>query len=193
MRRVRADTDRVLTRLRDAEGGIGLIELLIALTMLNIGLLALVASLNSGMATLNHASRVSTASLLAERRLELYRGVGATAVGLHEASVTARYTGETVYGCDPAVMDPALTCSAASRTAQVYLATCTATVERCMPTRVVTGPDGQRYRVDTYVVATTPAATGPVRPVKLVTVVVRDAGDLERMYARHQSTFDEGT
>lgn len=183
----------VLTRVRHAESGIGLIELLIAMTMLNIGLLALIASLNTGMAALNNASRVSTASLLAERQLELYRGIGAASVGLHQGSLTDLYANDAVYGCDPAIVNPALVCSSANRTAQITLSTCSATSAQCSPSQPVTGPDGQRYRVDTYVVSRTPPANGPVRAVKLVTVVVRNADDPDRTYARHQSTFDEGT
>jgi hypothetical protein len=54
----------------------------------------------------------------------------------------------------------------------------------------VTGPDGRSYRVDTYIVSTTP--TGG-RAVKKVTVVVRMVtnGVVGTVLARQASTFDQ--
>ncbi len=43
----------------------------------------------------------------------------------------------------------------------------------CTPTQTVTGPDGRSYRVDTYIVWTTPSGG---TAVKQVTVVVRKSG-----------------
>jgi Tfp pilus assembly protein PilV len=60
----------VRLRLR-SERGFGLIELLMAMVMLNIGILAIVAAFNSGMFALNRASKISTASALADSQMEL--------------------------------------------------------------------------------------------------------------------------
>ena len=51
----------MIDRLR-SEGGFGLLELLVSMTMLNIGILAIVAAFNSGALALKHAGEVSTAS-----------------------------------------------------------------------------------------------------------------------------------
>ena len=48
---------KTLSRLAASEGGFGLIELLIAMTVLAIGISAIVAGLSSGMVALNRASR----------------------------------------------------------------------------------------------------------------------------------------
>ncbi len=61
-------------RLR-SEGGFGLVELLIAMVMLNIGLLAVVASFSSGIVSLNRASRLTTAAVIADQQMELYRAM----------------------------------------------------------------------------------------------------------------------
>src|SRR6185312_5740342 len=66
-RRAAADRSHVRVRLR-SEQGFGLIELLMAMVMLNIGILAVVAAFNSGIFALNRASRVTTASALADSR-----------------------------------------------------------------------------------------------------------------------------
>ena len=55
----------------------------------------------------------------------------------------------------------------------------------------MTGADHKNYRVDTYIVLTTPANG---RALKAVTVVVRDGTTLNaRPYARTTSTFDAST
>src|SRR5215216_6040394 len=69
-----ADSSHVYTRARE-EGGFGLLELLMAMVMLNVGILAIVAAFSSGNAALARASRVSTAAALADRQMESYRGL----------------------------------------------------------------------------------------------------------------------
>ena len=62
-----------MERLRSEEG-FGLIELLIAMTVLAVGLSALLATYSAGYVTLQRASRQGTASALADRTLEALRG-----------------------------------------------------------------------------------------------------------------------
>ncbi len=69
-----ADSSYVYTRARD-ESGFGLLELLMAMVMLNVGILAIVAAFSSGNAALARASRISTASALANKQIESYRGL----------------------------------------------------------------------------------------------------------------------
>jgi hypothetical protein len=68
--------------------------------------------------------------------------------------------------------------------------TCVGVPVECNPSRTVTGADRRQYRVDTYILQQTP--TGG-RPLKIVTVVVRDATTLARTYVRQASTFDQST
>src|SRR5436853_3385996 len=92
--------DRTLVRaLLRREGGFGLIELLMAMTMLNIGLLAVVASFSSGIVALNRASRVTTGAVLADGQMELYRALTYTAIRLEPTSIpaVAPYTTDTAY------------------------------------------------------------------------------------------------
>src|SRR5207302_3552945 len=72
--RARADRGVVLRRLRQ-EGGFGLIELLMAMTILNVGVLATVAAFNSGIVTLRRSGMISTAAVLADKQMELYRSL----------------------------------------------------------------------------------------------------------------------
>jgi type II secretory pathway pseudopilin PulG len=175
---------RLLALIRGRDG-FGMVELLVAMVILNVGLLAILAAFNSGVLALDRASRVSTASALAERQLELYRGLRHTEIALASSEIPGGL--DTAYTCDRAL---GAACPNATATL-VGGSTCTGDPlpAQCDPTRPVTGPDGRAYRVDTYVVAAPVGA----RSVKRVTVVVRDAGDLTRSLARVASTFDAST
>lgn len=182
----------VRARLR-CERGFGLIELLMAMTMLNVGILALVAAFNSGAFALNRAGKISTASAIADQQMEIYRLNKYTAIYLDTtAESTAR--GVSTYNCDTALMG----CSGGGLT-QVT-ATCTALTgetgsppPRCNPSRSLLGPDRHRYRIDSYIVTQYPTGSGSSRQNKHVTVVVRDGNTTATVLARESSTFDSST
>jgi type IV pilus assembly protein PilV len=164
-------------RLRREEG-FTLVELLIAMIVLTIGILALIAAYASGYVALNRATRVSSARLVADAQMERFRAIQYSAIQLgttsgscgSSCSMDSTYTSDTAY----------------SATAQVTSATCASTVGTCLPTQTKTGPDGRSYRLDTYVeytcvsgtLSTSPSltcgGTNPY-PVKRVTVVVRNS------------------
>lgn len=171
-----------------SEEGFGLLELVISMTMLNIGILAIVAAFNSGAIALKNAGEISTGSVVADKQMELYRALKYTEIALDSASVTTA-NGDTTYQCDAAnKIDPTGACGGANQQTQ-QLKTCGVMTPQCNPRQTVTGPDQRSYRLDTYVVMQTPP-TG--RPVKLVTIVVRRTPDL-KMLARVSSSFDESS
>src|SRR2546421_12360085 len=153
----------VRVRLR-SERGFGLIELLMAMVMLNIGLLAIVAAFNSGTVALNRASKISTASALADSQMELYRAITYNSIGLDS---TALGTVDNTYKCDSA-----LGVSCPNSTSAEVTATCAGSPvpNECNPSRPVTGADRKNYRVDTDIVMTT---TPNGRPWQAVTAVHR--------------------
>jgi type II secretory pathway pseudopilin PulG len=170
---------RAWRRLR-SDGGFGLVELMIAMVILNVGLLALAAALSSGANTIRRASRVSSATAIADSQLEVYRALTYDAIGLSAAAIA---TTDATYRGDAALPG--------GSTANLVTATCTGVPNECNPSRTQSGPDGGRYRIDTYVVWRTPPGG---RPVKLVTVVVRDAVHLAATpWAREASSFDAST
>jgi type II secretory pathway pseudopilin PulG len=171
-------------RLR-SEAGFGLIELLMAMVMLNIGILAIVAAFNSSMFALNRASKISTASALADSQMELYRALTYNAIALDATSLGSV---DNTYKCDAA-----LGSSCPNSTSGEITTTCSASPlpNECIPSRTATGADRKSYRVDTYITTTTPTNG---RALKLVTVVVRDGRNLSgRPLARVGSTFDQST
>src|SRR5437868_13098575 len=77
----RAPADRAFVPARAAEEeGFGLIELLFAMVMLNIGILALVAAFQTGAVALARSSSVSTGTAVADKAMEVYRGFQSCAV-----------------------------------------------------------------------------------------------------------------
>jgi Tfp pilus assembly protein PilV len=79
----------VYKRLRQ-EAGFGLIELLMAMVILNIGILVVVAAFNSGIVTLRRSGMISNASVLADKQMELYRSLTYGAIALDPTSIPAR-------------------------------------------------------------------------------------------------------
>jgi len=169
----------VSARLR-RDDGFGLVELLIAMTLLNVAVLAIVAAFTSGAVALRRASETSTASALADAQIELYRALEYASIGVvaETTGTDGTYTG-----------DPALSSTTNVTPGDGHCPT-GATATECRRSRTATGADGRSYRIDTYVVADTPAGG---RALKKVTVVVRDGGNAARTLLRTSSSFDQAT
>jgi type II secretory pathway pseudopilin PulG len=172
-----ADISKMRVRLR-SEGGFGLVEMLIALLLLNIGLLAVVAAFSSGIVSLNRASRVTTAAVIADQQMELYRALTHAAIRLDASAVGAT---DSKYQNDPVL---------GGSTASLITGACSGPPDECNPSRRVTGADGKDYRLDVYIQQVTPAGG---EPVKKVTLVVRDWNNLAISFVRQASTFHEST
>jgi type II secretory pathway pseudopilin PulG len=160
------------------QDGFGLIELLVSMTILNVGILALVAAFQSGAFALQRASKLSSAAAIADIQMERYRALTYPAIALDATTFDADRADE-VYSGDAAYSDSQVT------------TTCTGVPDECRPIRTLTGPDGKNYRIDTYIVSD---SVSDSRIFKRVTIVVRDANVLTGTpLARIASTFDEST
>jgi type II secretory pathway pseudopilin PulG len=78
-----ADTTGVIRRMRH-EAGFGMLELLIALVILNVGLFALVGVFNASTASIGRARGVTAATAVADKQMELYRGMTNCAIWLDQ-------------------------------------------------------------------------------------------------------------
>lgn len=209
-----ADSPRVRARL-NSEEGFGLIELLVAMVILNIALLAIVAAFSSGAVGVARAGKTGTGASLADQQMEVYRAMLYDPLGLDTSLTPTTGSYVTDSAC---VTGGATTCSDAGPTG-TYSCTATMgatsvsllnsitvpasgylsayTINPCAPRRTMTGPDGASYIVDTYikpVAATT--GIGSQRATKQVTVVVRDNSGSRTdgiTLARETSTFDCST
>lgn len=158
------------------EEGFTLVELLIAMIVLTVGILALVAAYTSGYVALNRATRVSSTEVLADSQMERFRALSYSNIQL-----------DTLPACGATCAEDSTYTSDSAYSATAAVTGCSTTDVSCLPTQTKTGPDGKSYRLDTFIeyscvsgtLSTSPSltcgATAP-SPVKLVTVVVRSIG-----------------
>ena len=167
-----------------------MLELLMAMVMLNVGILAVVAAFSSGNAALYRASRISTAGALANKQMEAYRGLKYDNIVFVTSEWTSAiadstYTSDTVYQTN--MSNPV-----APHALVATVSTCPANVPAtaCDPSYTTTGADHRSYRVDTYLYYDTPTSGQQLRAV---TVVIRNPDVLTKVFARVSSTFDSST
>lgn len=170
-----------LARRLRTEDGFGLVELVSALAILAIGIMALVAGLSSGYIALDRASTKSTAGALADVQMEKYRALSWTAIGLDPAAAE-----DSTYTSDSAYTD-----TSDGKKAGLVTPCGSPDTAACAKTQVPApnAPDGRTYRLDTYIRLQVVPNTAN-RDVKVVTVVVRKDG---KELARVESTFDKCT
>src|SRR6266511_3487810 len=144
-----ADSSYVHTRARD-ESGFGLLELLMAMVMLNVGILAIVGAFSSGNVALARANRISTGAALANKQMEVYRGLKYDNILFvtsewNSAIADSTYTSDEVYQQN---MENPIAPKALVST----VTTCPTNVpaSACDPSYTTTGADHRSYRVDTY-------------------------------------------
>jgi Tfp pilus assembly protein PilV len=187
-----ADTPSV-RRLR-SERGFGLLELVMAMVMLNVGILSIVAAFNAGALALGRASRQSTATAIADTQMELFRGIRYTNIQQttsewNSATADSTWTADSAYTSSTTMNSGSPT---SPRALVPTVTTCPNTnTNSCDPSFLTTGPDGRSYRVDTYMYYDQPSSYSG--QVKVITVVVRNASDLDHSLARETSTFDPAT
>jgi type II secretory pathway pseudopilin PulG len=175
------------THTRD-ESGFGMLELLMAMVMLNVGILAIIAAFSSGNTALARASRVSTAAAIADVQIEAYRGLIYNNIVFAKTEWDAALL-DTPYKADKVYVDHVQ--AIVSPTPNFVVTTpCPTSASACDPSYTTTGADRRSYRVDTYLYYETPAGGSQL---KVITVVVRNAADPTRFYARASSTFDSST
>lgn len=190
-----------------SEAGFGLVELLIAMVILQIALLAIVGAFGAGSVALGRASRANTAQALANQQLELYRSMTYDPIGLDTAGAptSGMYVADTTV-C-PASQTPVCgntgprnnpntsswSCTAASGATSVSFYYSANGINPCTAHRLVTGaasPDGRDYYVDTYIKLT--ASTTTQRSYKQISVLVRD-GATGKVLVKEVTTMDCGT
>jgi Tfp pilus assembly protein PilV len=175
------------------EAGFGMVELLCAMGILSVGILAVFALFQAGIVNLKRASTITTAAALADTEMERLRALRYSALGLAESDVDAIPSGDP-YKNDAAwkpISNPANELNSTVVVAKCPANPCTDT----LPTRTAAGADGKSYRVDTYMTwhSVQNASGTPGRKVKLVTIVIRDLDVAGKVWARTTSSFDEST
>jgi prepilin-type N-terminal cleavage/methylation domain-containing protein len=178
---------RIRRRLPANQAGFGMIELLIAMSIMSIGILAVFALFQTGMVTIRRASTVSTAAALADSEMEKFRALKFTVIGLDDSEVAtagAIYQADTAYKSETS---PSTTLSSAITATASTLTVASATGFPTAPFRIkidsevmyVTDVSGAVFTVTRSVDGTTPAAHSggaTVAQKKRVHVVACGAG-----------------
>jgi uncharacterized protein (TIGR02598 family) len=102
------------------EAGFGMIELVCAMGVMSIGILAVFAMLQSGMVQMKRASSVTTAAALADSEMEGYRAIKYDSIGLADSDVAAAdalYKADSAYRGAQSGSDPTTTLTAATTAA----------------------------------------------------------------------------
>jgi type II secretory pathway pseudopilin PulG len=177
------------------EEGQGLVELIVALTVLAIGIGALLTVLTSSALSLQRSGQKGTALTLAEKQIELYRNLSYAdirldAVTLSSPSIDNVYK-NSITNPDPNL--PSWTGQLTDTAAGKDACDDTAPPPECSPIQYVgpgTGtatPDNRKYRIDTYIHEVTPNGGDPVAQVYVVVRNAQVSG--YPILARSASTF----
>src|SRR5690349_20239059 len=158
-----------------------MMELLIAIAVLTIALMALVEVFTSGLFGVRQAAQSTTASFLADAQMETFRAMTSRDIGLDlSAGIVAGLDSTYLSDAACANSSTSATCAAngvgATETGPTGASphSC-ATINGwypntlpCTPSRVVNSssspasPDGRSYRVDTYVVQLAATSSGTI-------------------------------
>ena len=134
---------RLVARLRREEG-LGLVELLIALLVLNIGIFATLAAFTSGALALRRASHTSTASAIADKYMECFRDASYT--NITWPMTTGNCTSAAPVGADGLTYHVSATVATGS---QLSSGTYTGSAAVKLVTLSVTGPGASSRVLDT--------------------------------------------
>jgi Tfp pilus assembly protein PilV len=210
----------VRARLRlSGEEGFGLIELLIAMVVLNIGILALVATFQAGALAINSSAATSNGTAVADKVMEVYRSMpnaaiylknpasgGSDSGGWPNGIPNSTSTWYSAYQGDTAAYNGGAYFDYANPTAGTWITSSTlgtnfppiATTNTALVPSSATSIAGNAVQGVTgpdgqsYPVLTyiTAVTTGSTRYVKQVVVVVHDPRHTTRTLARESSLFD---
>jgi len=131
------------THIRD-DAGFGLVELLIAMTVMSIGIFAVVAGFSSGIEANRRASKVSTAGAIADKEMEGLRRVAYSAIDvpLIDPTGTARTGPDGRSYFVSSVLVPAVVCADGFLDSGGTCAANGGTIGRQVKTVTVTVSDG---------------------------------------------------
>ena len=209
---------RARLRIR-GEAGFGLIELLIAMVVLNIGILALVATFQAGALALSRSAATSNGTAVADKVMEVYRSMPNAAIYLKNPASGGSDSGGypngipnstsiwySAYQSDTTSYNGGAYFDYAAPTAGPWITTSTtganfppipATNASLVPTsatalagNAVQGVTGPEGQTYPVLTYITAVTTGSSRYVKQVVVVVRDPRNTTRTLARESSLFD---
>jgi type II secretory pathway pseudopilin PulG len=200
---------RALMRLRKEEG-FGLLELLMAVVILSIGIMALMGVFAAGTLSLRRSASTSTGTAVADKVMEVYRGLKDCGVYLTSSTIPtsggyyAQYYADTSAYANVGVYSASNHLWMTQSTTSGTYSPIPTSSSGCLPSPApspdptqavqnVTGADGLSYLVFSYIVAvqpTGPSGTYSNAYVKQVTVRVFNPKNTAQLLAQQTSVFD---
>lgn len=153
------------TRARSQDGFL-LLELLAAMVILTVALLALSGAFSLGYFAIGSAGKSMSAGLLANNQLELYSSVPYTSLGLDATTLTSVKSTDPTYSTDEGTLPGSGT--------DVTISGCGSSAQ-CSPVQTLTGADHKTYKLETFIRLVSTRSDGATRSEKVVTVIVRNA------------------
>jgi Tfp pilus assembly protein PilE len=174
-------------RLKD-ESGFSIVELVVAIMVITIALLAIAAAFETGVISIRAAAGRTVAAKLANAQVERYAALGFTSIGLDATTYTSTKTSGNQSYSSAYVSDEAALNAVASGTA-VTISGC-GSAAQCLPVQTVTGTDQKSYKLETFIRDVVSFGTWTER---FVTVIVRNpnVSGTPEIY-RLTSGFDRG-
>jgi len=160
-----------------------MVEMVVAMAVLAIALLALAAGFEEGALATRSAGSKTVAATIADKQMELYGGLVYSSIGLDSTTVTnTKTSGNGSYDATWVTDDASLSGTEVN--------TSCGSSANCLPVQTTTGSNGHSYKIETFVHDVTNVGT---RTERIVTVLVRDlsqTGSPEVM--RLTAGFDAG-
>ncbi|HVS85954.1 MAG TPA: prepilin-type N-terminal cleavage/methylation domain-containing protein [Gaiellaceae bacterium] len=170
------------TRARSEEG-FTVIELVAAISVISIALLALLASYDQAFFSLHTSAKASSAGLIADQQLELYAALPYASRGLDNSTLSSVKASDATYLSDENSLPGSGT--------EVRITNCGSSPQ-CSPVQTVTGSDGHSYKLETFVRTLVNPNTSSWTE-KVVTVIVRDLSESgSPKVVTMQTAFDPG-
>jgi type II secretory pathway pseudopilin PulG len=164
------------------EDGFLMIELVAAILIISIALLALIGAYSLGYFAINSTNQTTAAGLLANNQLELYAALPYSSIGLDATTLTTVKAGDANYSSDETALPVSGT--------DVTISGCGASAQ-CSPVQTITAGDHRTYKLETFIrLLSNPSAPGTTE--KIITVVVRNMSTGGAKVVTMQTGFDSG-
>lgn len=174
-----------------SEGGFLTIELVVAVFVISIAVLALMAAYDQAFFSLHSSAKTSSAGLVAENQLELYASLPYSSIALDATALSTAQSSDANYSTDEAALP--------GSGSDITISGC-GTAANCLPVQTVTGTDGRSYKLETFIRSLTNpnSCTDPsdsstcTWTERIVTVIVRDLNAGDAKVVTVQTAFDHG-
>ncbi len=167
-----------------SEDGFLMIELVAAVLIITVALLALIGAYSLGYFAINSTAQTTQAGLIANNQLELYAAIPYASIGLDSTTLASVKSTDTYYNTD----ETALPGSGSDAT----ISSCGSSAQ-CSPVQTITGGDHKTYKLETFIrLIANPNVSGSARTEKIITVLVRNMSAGGAKVVVMQTGFDSG-